>query len=328
MELIYGPDFEDIAFAIKYLNYKMNYSLSSTEIMLVLDSGTAIGLKNVLHSIIDLCRCDPHDFDIINPEIVDKIIEMREVEPHQYLKQLLARPDDDKEFDASMPSNIDIHHYVNQKNATLADLVLFARIYKLVREGKKLESTEREWFECFQREMARKMEFEHIADPDFALLEIRAGKIISIDDHPNADSLYVETVDIGTKIQVVSGLRGKVNKEDLLDKIFLFIVNMKPSKLRGIVSEGMILCVKDDQGNVEPIGVPMNAMPGYKLVLLDEKIQITSCYDKPKISATNERFKCAMNAFMVENNKLLFNGRPLGFGLEPVVTKTEKGNVS
>lgn len=77
---------------------------------------------------------------------------------------------------------------------------------------------------------------------DFAKLDIRVGEIIRCEKHPKADRLLVSQIDIGSEIrQIVSGIADYYQPEDLLHKKVLVVTNLKPIKLRGVLSEGMIL---------------------------------------------------------------------------------------
>lgn len=75
-------------------------------------------------------------------------------------------------------------------------------------------------------------------------LDIRIGKITAVQRHPDADSLYVETVDLGEAEPrtVVSGLAGLVPMESLQDRLAVFLCNLKAQKMRGIESQAMLLC--------------------------------------------------------------------------------------
>ncbi|CAH8862246.1 unnamed protein product [Trichobilharzia szidati] len=92
-------------------------------------------------------------------------------------------------------------------------------------------------------------------------LDIRVGLILSVKIHPNADSLFIEEVDFGAEIgkrTVVSGLAGLYPMEKLLGLHGIFIVNMKPVKIRGIESQAVLLCAsyKDNSSSmlrVQPI---------------------------------------------------------------------------
>ncbi|HZK10200.1 MAG TPA: methionine--tRNA ligase [Clostridia bacterium] len=73
-------------------------------------------------------------------------------------------------------------------------------------------------------------------------LDLRVAKIISVEDHPQADRLYVLKVDLGQdQRQVVSGIKENYTKEELLGKTVVLLVNLKPIKLRGVLSQGMLL---------------------------------------------------------------------------------------
>ena len=77
---------------------------------------------------------------------------------------------------------------------------------------------------------------------DFSKLDLRVGKILSCENHPDSDKLLVSQVQIdGTVRQIVSGLRPKFEASDLVGLNVAVVVNLKPVKLRGVLSEGMIL---------------------------------------------------------------------------------------
>ncbi len=87
---------------------------------------------------------------------------------------------------------------------------------------------------------------------DFMKVEMKTGKVVAIEDHPNADKLYVVTIEDGpdSTRTVCAGLKGIYEKEQLLGKQVIFVANLKPRKLRGIMSEGMILAADDGEGRV------------------------------------------------------------------------------
>ena len=87
---------------------------------------------------------------------------------------------------------------------------------------------------------------------DFMKVEMKTGKVVDIEDHPNADKLYAVTIEDGpdSTRTVCAGLKGIYQKEQLLGKQVIFVANLKPRKLRGIMSEGMILAADDGDGNV------------------------------------------------------------------------------
>ena len=84
---------------------------------------------------------------------------------------------------------------------------------------------------------------------DFRKLELRIAQIKEVSDHPNADRLYVITLDLGdaTK-QVVAGIKSSYPKEALVGKQVVVVNNLEPAILRGVESQGMILAVSDEAG--------------------------------------------------------------------------------
>lgn len=92
----------------------------------------------------------------------------------------------------------------------------------------------------------RKMK-EIVNIDDFAKMDIRVGRIIGAESVKGSDNLLKLIVDIGEKkIQVVAGIASKYSPEDLRDKKVVVLVNLKPAKLFGIKSEGMILATEDN----------------------------------------------------------------------------------
>ena len=84
---------------------------------------------------------------------------------------------------------------------------------------------------------------------EFKKLEIKIAKIKEVTDHPNADRLYVVTIDMGDKTkQVVAGIKGSYKKEDLIGRQVVVVDNLAPAMLRGVESQGMILVTHDDKG--------------------------------------------------------------------------------
>ncbi|KAK1805008.1 hypothetical protein P4O66_019368 [Electrophorus voltai] len=97
-------------------------------------------------------------------------------------------------------------------------------------------------------------------------LDLRVGKIVSVQKHPDADSLYLEKIDIGEEQPrtVVSGLVAYVSQEQLQDRLVVLLCNLKPQKMRGIESQAMLLCasVEGEPRQVEPLDPPEGSAPG------------------------------------------------------------------
>ena len=90
-------------------------------------------------------------------------------------------------------------------------------------------------------------EGSYITVDDFGKVELKVGKIISAEKHPDADKLLILKVDTGEKIRtIVSGIAKYYKPEEITGKTVTVVANLKPAKLRGILSEGMILMAEHD----------------------------------------------------------------------------------
>lgn len=87
---------------------------------------------------------------------------------------------------------------------------------------------------------------EQIGIEDFTKVELKVGTIISAEKHPKADRLLVEQIDLGEETrQIVSGIAASFSPEDVIGKKVIVVTNLKPVKLRGVESQGMILCASN-----------------------------------------------------------------------------------
>ena len=95
-------------------------------------------------------------------------------------------------------------------------------------------------------------EKEIIPFKEWRKLDIRVAKILEVKQHPNADKLYLLTVDLGKeKRTLVAGLKEHYKPEDLQDKLCVVFTNLEPATIRGVKSEGMILAaVSADEKDV------------------------------------------------------------------------------
>ncbi|PIK46946.1 putative tyrosine--tRNA ligase, cytoplasmic, partial [Apostichopus japonicus] len=99
-------------------------------------------------------------------------------------------------------------------------------------------------------------------------LDLRVGKIISAEMHPDADSLYLEKIDIGEEEPrtVISGLAGTVPLEEMRDRMVVMLCNLKPQKMRGIESQAMVMCACiEDPKQIEPLSPPEGSSPGERI---------------------------------------------------------------
>ena len=91
----------------------------------------------------------------------------------------------------------------------------------------------------------------------FMKVDLRVGKITSVEDHPNADRLYVVTIDDGSDNgrTICAGLKAFYAPEEMMGKSVVFVANLKPRPLRGVVSEGMMLAADDGNDHVRLITI-------------------------------------------------------------------------
>lgn len=98
-------------------------------------------------------------------------------------------------------------------------------------------------------------------------IDLVVGTIKEAKDHPNADRLFVLKVDIGTEVrQIVAGLKKWYDKDALIGKKIILVKNLKPAKLRGMESQGMLLAAEDeDKGLVKLLTVDGEVSSGSKI---------------------------------------------------------------
>ena len=82
---------------------------------------------------------------------------------------------------------------------------------------------------------------------DFSKLELKVGTVVSCEKHPKADRLLVEQISLGDETrQIVSGIAAHFAPEDMVGRRVIVVTNLKPAKLRGVESQGMILCAASE----------------------------------------------------------------------------------
>lgn len=102
---------------------------------------------------------------------------------------------------------------------------------------------------------------EEISYDDFAKMQFRVGEIIACEEVPKSKKLLCSKVRIGSEVkQIVSGIKQHYSAEEMVGKKVMVLVNLKPTKLAGVLSEGMLLCAEDAEGNLGLV-VPEKDMP-------------------------------------------------------------------
>ena len=96
---------------------------------------------------------------------------------------------------------------------------------------------------------------------DFGKMQFQVGEIIACEEVKKSRKLLCSQVKIGSQVkQIVSGIKGHYTAEEMVGKKVMVLVNLKPAKLAGVLSEGMLLCAEDAEGNLA-LMTPEKAMP-------------------------------------------------------------------
>jgi len=101
-------------------------------------------------------------------------------------------------------------------------------------------------------------------------LDMRVGKVVEVARHPDAEKLYVSKVDVGEAVSrtIVSGLVDYVPECEMEGRMVVVLANLKPAKMRGVESCGMVLCSsREEPREVEPLGVPEDSVPGDRVIV-------------------------------------------------------------
>ena len=166
--------------------------------------------------------------------------------------------------------------YENGNKVTDKPQILFARLdakeimpkIDAIREAQKAEfeaeqktlgelpETTEESGEAIDIEAKPEIEYD-----DFMKMQFQVGEIISCEAVPKSKKLLCSQVKIGSQVkQIVSGIRKYYTPEEMVGKKVMVLVNLKPAKLAGVLSEGMLLCAEDAEGNLA-LMTPEKAMP-------------------------------------------------------------------
>jgi methionyl-tRNA synthetase len=102
---------------------------------------------------------------------------------------------------------------------------------------------------------------EEISYDDFAKMQFQVGEIIACEEVPKSKKLLCSQVRVGSQVrQIVSGIKAHYTPEEMVGKKVMVLVNLKPAKLAGVMSEGMLLCAEDAEGNLA-LMTPEKEMP-------------------------------------------------------------------
>lgn len=100
---------------------------------------------------------------------------------------------------------------------------------------------------------------------DFAKVELKSARVEKVEDHPDADRLLVFTVKAGDEVRTIcAGVKGHVDPEQMVGRDIIIVANLKPRKLRGVMSQGMLLAVQDGD-DVVPLTAMKQVQPGLRV---------------------------------------------------------------
>ncbi len=117
---------------------------------------------------------------------------------------------------------------------------------KALEEKKAAEQKAKEAKEAKEAEV-----FEEIAIDDFAKVQLKTATVLTCEKLEKSDKLLKMTLDDGERVRtVVSGIAKHYTPEEMVGKVVVLVANLKPARLRGVVSEGMILCAENEQGEL------------------------------------------------------------------------------
>ena len=206
----------------KYIDETMPWALGK-------DETKKDRLATVLYNILESIRVCAVLLSSFMPETAEKILD--EISTNQRDFNSLA------EF-----GYLECGHTVDNKPE-----ILFARIdvkeFMENLEKEKAKEAKKAEKEAKKAEKAAEPAKEEISIEDFMKLELKVGTIVSAEKHPKADRLLVEQIDLGDETrQVVSGIAGSFKPEEVIGKKVVVVTNLKPVNLRGVESQGMILC--------------------------------------------------------------------------------------
>ena len=128
----------------------------------------------------------------------------------------------------------------------------------LYRAGRTLPVEEEETVEENVIDIEAKPEITY---DQFSAMQFQVGEIIACEEVKKSRKLLCSQVKIGSQVkQIVSGIKAYYTPEEMVGKKVMVLVNLKPAKLAGVVSEGMLLCAEDAEGNLALV-TPEKDMP-------------------------------------------------------------------
>ena len=218
--------------------------------VLAKDEAKADRLATVMYNLVEGITIGASLLQPFMPETAEKIVAQLNAEIREFdaLKQFGLRENDVK--------------------VTETPEILFARlkVEEIVEKAEAMYAARRAEAETPAEEapaedvidIESKAEIEY---DDFAKLQFQVGEIIACEAVPKSKKLLCSQVKIGSQVrQIVSGIKAHYTPEEMVGKKVMVLVNLKPAKLAGVLSEGMLLCAEDAEGNLA-LMTPEKKMP-------------------------------------------------------------------
>ena len=225
----------------KYIDETMPWALAK-------DEAKKDRLATVLYNLVEAITIGASLLEAFMPETSDKILSQLQTEKRELsaMDQFGLYPDGGKVTDKPeiLFARMDINEVMEKVEAM--------RAAEAPAEEKKEEPEEK------GIDIEAKPEITY---DDFAKLQFQVGEIIACEAVKKSKKLLCSQVKIGSQVkQIVSGIKAHYTPEEMVGKKVMVVVNLKPAKLAGILSEGMLLCAEDADGNLS-LMTPEKPMP-------------------------------------------------------------------
>ncbi len=181
-----------------------------------------------------------------------------------------------KQFNTSLRAYDDLDQfglYENGTKVTETPEILFVRLdaKEVMPRIEEIKAAQKAEYDAEQKKLAGEAEEEEagidieakeeITFDDFTKMQFQVGEIIACEAVEKSKKLLCSQVKIGSQVkQIVSGIRKYYSPEEMIGKKVMVLVNLKPAKLAGVLSEGMLLCAEDAEGNLS-LMTPEKSMP-------------------------------------------------------------------
>ena len=225
----------------KYIDETMPWALAK-------DEAKKDRLATVLYNLVEAITIGASLLEAFMPETSDKILSQLQTEKRELsaMDQFGLYPDGGKVTDKPeiLFARMDINEVMEKVEAM--------RAAEAPAEEKKEEPEEA----VIDIEAKPEITYD-----DFAKLQFQVGEIIACEAVKKSKKLLCSQVKIGSQVkQIVSGIKAHYTPEEMVGKKVMVVVNLKPAKLAGILSEGMLLCAEDADGNLS-LMTPEKPMP-------------------------------------------------------------------